>query len=148
MAISGNNLMMNMSISVKELNDKHQLNPNNTGVSAIDRCMCLLNGDLGISDILSIRVFEEASLFEIRLSNATLHVPDYCRVMKASGEYGSISEGNLKKADTLIVVNADGSKRSEYIQDIYPTALKTLIYKIKTHRKNYILSSGIVVESD
>ena len=148
MAINANNMMLNMNISVKELNDKHQLNSNNTGLNAIDRCMCFMNDTLGISDILSIRIFEEADLFKVDFDSFSILIPASCGILKTNGDFGCIVEGSLNKADQVILIAADGSKRMEAINDIHVNAGRSLIYKIKTRRGNYILNNGIVVQSD
>lgn len=149
MAISGNNLMMNMIINIKELNDKHQLNPSNTGLKVIDNCMSMVNDSLGIGGILSVRVFEESNLHNVLLSDSSwMRIPAYCKILKSNGTFGCIQDGNLVKGDCIRVITHSGDTITVYIQEIQPTNNRALSYKIRTQRGNYILENGVVVESD
>lgn len=149
MAINGNNTIMNMCINIKELNDKHQLNPNNNGIRVIDCCMSVVNDTIGVGGIFSIKVFEETNLYNIQLSDSSwMRIPSYCRILKSNGSFGCIQNGNLVKGDCVQIFCHTGGKITLAIQEIQPTTQRALTYKIRTQRGNYILENGVVVESD
>lgn len=148
MAISSNNTLLNMQITVKELNDKHQLNPNNNGIKTIDQCMCFINNALGISEITGISVVDEDTLYFIELDKGYVTIPASAFVMKSDGTFGSIQSATLYPADRLKQVSASGEISEVRIIDFRRTATRSLIYRIKTHRGNYILSNGLIIKAD
>ena len=148
MAISANNTMLNMSISIKELNDKHQLNSNNNGITPIDKCMCVVNGSLGIGNILGISIIEQDYLYAITWEDKYIKISARTNLMKEDGTFGNIQDGTLHRADRLMLIDNFGKKSIAHIVDIDKLNERSFIYRIKTHRGNYILNTGVVVQSD
>ena len=140
--------MLNMSITIKELNDKHQLNPNNKGIYPIDQCMCLTNEELGICGLLGITIFSDEYLYLIEWDGGHMFIPDSALIMKADKTFGSIKDNTLHPADSILLVNANGEKSFVHITEIRFTEKRNLVYRIKTQRGNYILNNGVVLKAD
>ena len=148
MSLNGNIKLMNMSITVKELNDKHQLNASNNGVSAIDNCMLMVNGNLGIGNIMRIKPYDSDYLYKIDHQYGCCVVSESCSLLKADGSFGSIRERAIKPADQLVLIDAKGNKMLSAVKEVCPMSERTLTYNIRTNRGNYITESGLVVLSD
>lgn len=143
--------LKNMSINVEQLGNKHQLNPNNTGVIRIDDCLAFSkNSGIFRCEVLSIRqngtapiqLIECKSGDDVIMQAITLDT----EVMTADGNYVSIKDGTLKLGTNLLV--ASGNVTYTYAVTQVTGGNTGYTYKIKTSRNNYVLESGIVVKSD
>lgn len=148
MSISANNKMLNMDLTIKQLNDKHQLNPNNTGIKAIDKCMCIINNSLGISTINGIHIHGQRSLFQLELSKDIIYIPATTKLLCSDGTWVSLFDDSLKLATKLVKVDEKGVLSTTEVWDIRRTDKEALTYTIQTQRGNYVLDNGLVVKSD
>lgn len=140
-----------MNITVEELGNKHQLNPDNVGVRRIDDCLSY-NSSSGIfrSDILGIRSNDTANIQGVSLKykddEIRAIISHRTELLTAENNYVSISQGTLRLGTRVLIVKND-STHPYAVTSI--TGLGTgYTYSIKTSRSNYLLDCGLVVKSD
>lgn len=151
MSIYEKTYLKNMSINVEQLGNKHQLNPNNTGVTRIDDCLAFSkNSGIFRCDILSIRQngTSPIQLLECKAGEDVIvqAITIDTELMTNDGKYVSIKNGTLKLGTTLLVASGDVTYQYAVTQITGGNIGYT--YKIKTSRQNYVLACGLVVKSD
>lgn len=140
-----------MSITIEELGNKHQLNPNNNGVTRIDDCLAYSKGS-GIfrCDLLGIRQngLNNTQLVELKCGEDTIRVivAVDTQLLSDNEQYVSIKDGTLKLGTNLVVVSGKTVLKYSVTQITVNNSAYT--YNIKTSRKNYVLECGLVVKSD
>ena len=151
MSILGSNKLLQMSLTVKELSNKHQLNPKNTGVTPIDQVIWYnnVNSEIGIGNLL--RISTQGQVYEMYRITSTNFKPFYiskdCYIYTDCG-MKSIETG-LAAPQRIVVYN----KRSKCLKthtiiDIEQVHTNDTIHTVCSDRKLLILSNGVIVMSD
>ena len=152
MSVYEKTFLRHMDIDVEGLGRKHQLNPNNNGVTRIDNVIAY-SKDSGefISDIVGIYFESDKTPYYrlelVRGNNAiAINLSGKTKVLTPSGSYCSIDSNTLHERDKLYIV--DNNDLQEWsIHSIKRVSLE-YTYNIKTSRHNYVTSTGLIVESD
>ena len=151
MAILGSNRLLHMTINVKELSNKHQLNPKNTGVTPIDQVIWYNNQShqVGIGNLLRINTSEQ--VFEVYKVNAvhlrTFYICKNCYIYTDCG-MKSIETG---LAAPLRIVRYDKNENkltTHTIIDIQKITHNDTAHNVVSDRKLLVLSNGVIVMSD
>lgn len=140
-----------MNITVEELGNKHQLNPDNSGICRIDDCLAYSDASgLFRCDILSIFASGLSQLYRVILKhgNTTLNIVlnGNCEVLDVNNHYVSIISGSLKSTTSIKVIENEVCPYT--VIEVIPLRTIGYSYRIKTSRQNYVTAEGLVVKSD
>lgn len=151
MAILGSNRLLQMTINVKELSNKHQLNPRNTGVTPIDQVIWYnnQNSEIGIGNLLRISTSEQ--VFEAYKVNA-VHLRSFyiCKGCYIYTDCGMKSIETGLSAPLRIVTYDKNEKKlkTHTIMDIEKVQRNDTVHNVVSDRKLIVLSNGVIVMSD
>lgn len=149
MPIPQENKLSHMDISVKQLTEKHQLNPDNNGVKEIDRAIFYneTNNSYGICSLLRINSTYDRDVYKLTLSGAEpCYIADNSELLLENGTYASIMNGKLKPAAKLYIEENENPKITSIIS--IDKIAYALLSDIRTSRGNYVLSNGVVIKAD
>lgn len=151
MPITCNSKLSHMGITVKELTEKHQLNPKNNGITGVDNIVFYneSNKNCGIGTLTRICRISEEMPIRIRLTNGDqLIVSMNTKLLNDKGEYVSYANNKLQPATKLLNVQFPRTITSHAVLDITPLDKLTSISLICSDRDNYVLDNGFIVACD
>ena len=138
--------------SVKDLYEKHQLNPDNNGVRPIDHVLSysLEHRSLCKGDLYTIRPFGSDMLYRLRIKDFedVVLTSTTMLLLADSGVWGSIADGQLFRG-AKIGFYLDNELVFKSILDVTEAPVSCLHYSLGVpQRQNYVLCNGLVVKSD
>lgn len=150
MSILGSDTLYNMSLTIKQLSEKHQLNPRNNGVNAIDQLIFYDDSmdKLCVGDMIHIMSMGMVDTYNIEIEDiGTFPIAGTTEVLLPDGTYGSINNGKIQAGFPVSVI-IDGHKQQKSVISYNLCQLMFPFYRLRSARTNYVTAKGLIVATD
>lgn len=150
MSLLGSETLYNMSLTIKQLSEKHQLNPKNNGVNAIDQLIFYDDtlDKLCIGDMLHVMPLGMVDTYNITIEDVgTFPIAATTCVLLPNGQYGCINDGKIQAGQNVTVIT-NGHKTTKSVISYELCQLMYNYYRIRSARTNMVTAEGLVVKSD
>lgn len=152
MPVISKSKLLNNPQTAESLNEKHQLNPKNNGVSVIDNVLSLdlSSNKLCMGSVTAVKYDGMNSVYKLDVVDhgEFLVAMNTQLLITTAGNWGSVKDGHLTPGGKVAIYE-DNELRLFTIKSISPTNIQSVIIDIRvSNRQNYILDSGLVVHTD